>query len=406
MSETIRVIQVGIGGFGGFLLEHLLEPPPGIEFDLVGLVDPAPRDVRGLLPAVERRGIPVYPNLDECLAKHEPHLAVLASPIQFHATQSRQLLERGVNVLCEKPVGATVQEGLTMVEAEAASDAFCAIGYQWSYSESIQRLKADILAGRWGRPLRMRTLIFWPRPLSYYQRNNWAGKRTDEGGRMVLDSPVANATAHFLHNCLYVLGDTRERSAQPTRLQAETYRINDIETFDTAALRVEAADTEILFYTSHATGTHVGPIFAYDFEEGTVHHRAGNTGWALTGLRKNGETVDYGDPQRDVVAKLWQALDACRGGAPMACPVAAAMPHLICANATMESCVTATVIPEAWVEEKEFKGSLLRYVEGLEAIWFQAYALGRLPSAMGGVPWAKAGRELELTNYRRFPSFA
>jgi hypothetical protein len=66
-------------------------------------------------------------------------------------------------------------------------------------------------------------------------------------GLGIFDSPANNATAHFLHNMFYLLGATRETSAAPAVVQAELYRANAIENFDTAAIRFAAAHDYIAF---------------------------------------------------------------------------------------------------------------------------------------------------------------
>jgi hypothetical protein len=55
------------------------------------------------------------------------------------------------------------------------------------------------MKGMLGRPKRLKTLVLWPRDFAYYNRNDWAGKKTDQNGRPVLDSVAHNATSHFLH---------------------------------------------------------------------------------------------------------------------------------------------------------------------------------------------------------------
>ena len=95
-----------------------------------------------------------------------------------------------------------------MQKASDESQGFCAVGFQWSFSKAIQNLKKDILNGRWGTAKRLKTLIAWPRTHDYYQRNSWVGALKNDQGAWILDSPVSNATAHFLHNCWYILGDS------------------------------------------------------------------------------------------------------------------------------------------------------------------------------------------------------
>ena len=140
-----------------------------------------------------------------------------------------------------------------MIRARDEAGKLVAIGYQWSFSSPIQRLKRDILAGGLGAPRRLRSVCLWPRDEVYYTRNDWAGRQRAADGSWILDSPVNNAMAHDLHNMLYLLGPSIDRSAQPVEIVAELYRANDIENFDTAALRVRTTSgAEVLFYGSHA----------------------------------------------------------------------------------------------------------------------------------------------------------
>ena len=98
-----------------------------------------------------------------------------------------------------------MQDVDAMIAADSQAAGFCAIGFQWSFSSAIQALKHDILAGRWGAMRQMKTIIGWPRSHAYYGRNDWAGQIRSATGQLVLDSPIANATAHFLHNCFMCL---------------------------------------------------------------------------------------------------------------------------------------------------------------------------------------------------------
>jgi len=136
-----------------------------------------------------------------------------------------------------------------------------AIGYQWSFSEAIQKLKHDVMQLSLGKAKRLKTLVLWPRDEAYFARNRWAGAIKDAKGNPVLDSPVNNACAHYLHNMLYVLGHCVDRSAQPRRVTAELYRAQPIQNYDTAAIRVITLDgTELLFIVSHSTAIQRGPI--------------------------------------------------------------------------------------------------------------------------------------------------
>lgn len=54
----------------------------------------------------------------------------------------------------------------------------------------------------------------------YNGRNAWAGARDDGAGTWILDSPINNATAHYLHNVLYVMGPAVDRSIRPVSVRS------------------------------------------------------------------------------------------------------------------------------------------------------------------------------------------
>ncbi len=210
-----------------------------------------------------------------------------------------------------------------MLRAKRRSGRMVAVGFQWSFSEAVRKLKADILSGVLGRPLRLRCLYLWSRDEAYYLRNDWAGKKRDILGRWILDSPANNALAHDLHNMLFVLGRSHDRCALPVRVQAELYRAHDIENYDTAACRIRTSEgAEVLFYASHAVDLDLGPVFSYEFEKGTVF--AAGRQASVTAFLKNGSVRPYGRPDREPFKKLWDFMAAARRGGSPSCGLEAA----------------------------------------------------------------------------------
>src|SRR5204863_2001505 len=259
VSKNVRVGLSGIAGYGATYLESLLNKCDPLGARLVGVVDPMPHRCRRL-GELRKLEIPIHASIDQLFEESSVDLMLLATPIHLHARQTCFALQRGANVLCEKPAAGTVSDATRMLNAEHASGRFAAIGFQWSFSDAIQALKRDISAGVFGRPIRMKSLAFFPRPVQYFRRNDWCGRLRASDGEGIYDSPVNNATSHFLHNMFYLLGRTRETSSMPVTVQAELYRANDIENYDTAAIRsMTECGTELLFYTTHAVVERYGP---------------------------------------------------------------------------------------------------------------------------------------------------
>ena len=286
----------------------------------------------------------------------------------------------------------------------AAAGRPVAVGYQRSFSEAVGALKRDIIAGKLGRAKRLKSMVCWPRPVSYYARSHWAGRLKTDVGQWVLDSPVNNATAHFLHNMLYLLGPAPTQSASPVEIEAELYRAKPIESFDTGCLRVRVeCGAELLFLTSHSTRDGRGPVWHYEFEHATIHHDKDSHEDLIVEFN-DGSRVNYGDPEADHFNKLWQTVEAVRDGAQVDCPIEAALAQTLCVNGAHESMPEITPFAADAVRIDDNDGDPLTWMPGLADVFDACFDRGCLPSELGDIPWARPGKSIDLTGYEHYPS--
>lgn len=412
-SETVNAAIVGISGYGHSYLDVLLDDAAagarGVR--LVAAVDPAP-DRSKRLPELRQRGIPVFPSLRSMLdANTGARLVMLVTPIHLHAQQTCLALQHGCAVLCEKPLAGSLTDAWRMfacerkaIEARPGTPGrgdgfrpFVAVGYQWSFSQAVGELKRDIAGGVFGAPRRLKTIVSFPRGFTYFNRNDWAGRLRTASGEDVLDSPVNNATAHYLHNMLYLLGERRTLSAAPASIQAELYRANDIETYDTAALRcVTRSGVEVLFYTTHATADRAGPHSLFEFERATVVYDDSGLGQFVARFH-DGTLKAYGNPNRDRHEKIWQSAEAVRSGEPVACGIAAALPQTVCVVGAQRSMPRAAVFPSSIIRKVDLGDDTMLEVRGLYETLTDCYDRGVLPSELGGVAWAQPGETIDVS---------
>ncbi|MBA3707304.1 MAG: Gfo/Idh/MocA family oxidoreductase [Planctomycetes bacterium] len=401
VPPPVSVALVGIGGYGETYLRGLLDDQKSHLVAMVAAIDPAP-DRCSRLSDVQRRGIPVFPDLATYFkAGGGADLVVIASPIHLHAEQTCVALAHGSHVLCEKPLCSTVQDGERMMAAHRASGRHAAIGYQWSFSDAITALKRDIMSGRFGRPTLLKTKVLWPRTHSYYGRSPWAGAMKAKNGAWVLDSPVNNATAHYLHNALFCLGAERDSSATPESVIAELYRANDITNFDTAVLRIHLSNgADLLYVASHAADPVTETVLSYRFERAVVGYRQGDP--AITAVCTDGTRIDYAPAEvPDDLEKLWAMVAAIRGGASPACPPSAALAQTLCVNGAQRSMPEITVFPKDMVRTDGDGDARRCIVPGLHEALTRCYLEGRLPSELG-FPWARPGRMVDVRSLNVF----
>lgn len=396
----VSIVMVGISGMGLHYLMTLLEEFTPGEIELRAAVDPFPEKSERY-PELQEKKIPVFASLSEFYGSgHTAELVVISSPTHFHVSQSCEALRNGSHVLCEKPIGAVIQDADRLIKAKDESNRWVMIGYQWSYSKAIQCLKRDILKGMFGRPIRLKSLCFWPRKVDYYGRSSWLGRKKDEKGCWILDSPANNAMAHFLHNLFYVLGDHADTSARPTAVTAELYRAYPIENFDTVACRIFTEEgTELLFYASHVTRPDQGPIFAFEFEQATITY--GEVSEEIIAIDRKRKEKHYGSPEAaHYFLKLFDAVACVREPKPVVCGPEAARSQTLCVNGIQESFPDIVTLPESMVHKEESEGRW--WVEGLAEALYDCYKKGILPSE-GNIPWARAGVPVNMRDYHHFP---
>jgi len=392
MSERVKIGLVGIAGFGEWYIRSLLTDPKAPQLDWMAAADPAPERCRQLAQ-IKEIGVPIYPSLAELLRQQRPELLVLCTPIHLHAEQTAMATQAGVAVLCEKPLAGGLDDALRIIRAQEESRRRVSIGYQWSFRRAIQRLKGDILAGRFGFPKRLKTFVSYPRPYVYFARNSWVGRINTPDGRPVLDSPVNNATAHFLHNMLYLLGPTWNTSLAPAAVQAELYRANDIENYDNAALRCQMpGGTEVLFFTAHSIPERRGPQCHFEFELATITFDPSQRNAQFVAQFSDGGTSVYGSPDDDRTEKIWQCAAAVRSGSESACPAHAALPHTLTVIAAQESMPEMIDLPASARRESKLEPGPMRSIDGLSEAFSRAFEKGVLPAELGDIPWAGAGR--------------
>lgn len=119
-------------------------------------------------------------------------LAIVASPPQFHAPQSIQLLKTGVSVLCEKPMATSVREAEAMIKAAERSGALLAIGLFRRFFPATQAIHSILSLGVLGDITSFSFteghLFAWPvQSAAYFKKSTANGGILMDIGTHVLD---------------------------------------------------------------------------------------------------------------------------------------------------------------------------------------------------------------------------
>lgn len=201
------------------------------------------------------RGVQVHSDYRELLAAchHGLDLFVVPTPIPLHAEMHAAATTFGLPVYVEKPPTLDYLELEKMIAADTRARKASVVGFNFIIEKARLSLKQRLLSGEFGAVRGATLSALWPRPASYFTRNEWAG-RLIIGGRAVLDSCFGNAMAHFVHNLLFWMGGPELFSwAQIAAVRAELYRAHAIEGADTFFVETDTiTGVTLRFAVSHA----------------------------------------------------------------------------------------------------------------------------------------------------------
>lgn len=169
--------------------------------DTVALVDPNPDRTAhvGKTLSTGRQ----YQDLQTMLADRTLDLAIVAAPHRFHADLTTACLERGIPVLCEKPMALTMADCDRMVKAADEAGCVLAVGHFRRFFPSTKMVKDILDAGLLGAVRSFRFLdgetYMWPAQTAS------PFKRAEAGGGVLID-----IGAHTIDLLLWWLGDVAE----------------------------------------------------------------------------------------------------------------------------------------------------------------------------------------------------
>ena len=182
----IRIAIVGTGNISHAHVKAYLNFPERCK--IVALVDIVPEKAQAMK---EQYGLDadVYDDHQKILPRGDIDLVDVCTPPYVHASISINSLKSGKNVVCEKPMAASLEECDAMIRARDESGKKLSIIAQNRFRQPIANLKALLDSGIAG-PVRCAQVdSFWWRGHSYYDLW-WRGTWEKEGGGCTLNHAV------------------------------------------------------------------------------------------------------------------------------------------------------------------------------------------------------------------------
>ena len=191
------------------------------------------------------KSIARYTDYKRMLDKVKPQLAAIATESGLHAEIALACIERGINVIIEKPMAMSMADAEEIIRRADEKGIKVSACHQNRFNLAVQELRKAIDAGRFGRLSHGSIHVRWNRDHSYYDQAKWRGTWKDDGGCLM------NQCIHGIDLLRWMLGDEVVEVYGQTRQQFHDY------------LEAEDVGVAVLKFKNGAIATIEGTVNVY-----------------------------------------------------------------------------------------------------------------------------------------------
>ena len=156
-------LRVGIVGTGSMGMNHLrvLSDFNDEKVQLVGIAETYEPTLKY---AMSRFHVAGFANYREMVEKTQPDLVAVVVPTHLHFEVASYILDRGINVLIEKPMANTVEEALALIQLARIRGVKLAVGHIERFNPAVIAMKRRLVAGELGKLFHLHARRLGPFP--------------------------------------------------------------------------------------------------------------------------------------------------------------------------------------------------------------------------------------------------
>jgi len=174
-----KFLRVGVIGCGR-VFDHYLKIFNKKQLSYLQLVACCDENQKKL-NKVNSQDIKKYNNYKTMLLMENLDLVLILTPSGSHYKHSKYALLKGVNVLCEKPMGLNVRDCKKLMNISKKSKAFYGVVFQNRLNNAIKFLRKNIITNKLGKIIFCNVRLIWCRYNNYY-KDGWHGTWKMDGG--------------------------------------------------------------------------------------------------------------------------------------------------------------------------------------------------------------------------------
>lgn len=228
-----------------------------------------------------------YINYQQMIDENEIELIGIATESGNHAEIALFCIDRGINVIIEKPMAMNIGDAEEIICRSAAKGVKVAVCHQNRFNVAVQELRKAIETGRFGKLSHGSINVRWNRNQDYYSQAPWRGTWAQDGGCLM------NQCIHGIDLLRWMLGDDVVEVYGQTRQQFHDY------------LETEDIGMAVLKFKSGAVATIEGTVNVFPKNLEETLYIFGEKGTVKIGgtSTNNIDVWDFGDENEDDAKK-------------------------------------------------------------------------------------------------------
>ena len=214
---TNKILKIGFIGCGR-VFDHYLKLFKKNKIPLMKIVACCDKDLNKLKKKTQSENIKNYSKFSDMIKKEVLDLVIILSPSGLHYNHTKFALEKGVNVLCEKPMSLKVKDCEDLIKISKKKKVFYGVVFQNRLNKAIQFLRKEIKSNKLGKIIFCNVRLIWSRDNDYYS-DGWHGTWKMDGG--VLNQQLIHHLDAMINIVSEVIEINSFSSTRVNRLECE-----------------------------------------------------------------------------------------------------------------------------------------------------------------------------------------
>lgn len=146
-----KKIRIGIIGTGGIAHSHMGAYKRRSDIEFVAGCDIIPGKAEAFFEEFGVEGVKCYESYKEMLDREKLDGVSVCTYNRQHAGPTIYALNKGINIILEKPFSVTLDEAVEMCRAEKSSGKILTVGFQPRFDKNMQQIKKIVESGELGQ---------------------------------------------------------------------------------------------------------------------------------------------------------------------------------------------------------------------------------------------------------------